>query len=528
MVDIFLEKFSIHGLNGDLDVDLDIIDNKKILVSENGMGKTTILGIFYAFFKRSRKINQYDFNYIILKLRGSNQSYIFSKGLLSIIFDKEFFVDVSSITEEDFERFYTELNSIRVSLNKIDGNNEYDDDKKFNSLVLSSFIYFYVNDEASVRRIFQDVGYNNDRSEFRRKSFHYLMQVLNKRVNDLFPVFRTKNLNVNFFEIYKSIVEIRELNEILDFKFLIEWLQELHNIIYVITNNREILYFTTYRVVEKNINNFKKDEDEDDSYSIFGGVEGANELFKDSPLIQFGMVNVKEIWQNLSSEIRTSTTEEFLKLSGTLLKNVVDNKKVEPIDIDNLFENRESITKILSRVDDDTFDSDDKEKLISIIKGKKTLGKNLALFYILQNMVSIYENQKHIDQAINNYCDAINCFFKNKKIIFNDITSEIYVALVGSNKIIDIEDLSSGEKQIISFFTKLYLTNIEKEYVKYWIIYDEPEISLSIEWQMLVLPKILESNRCEFLLSATHSPFIFKNDLRKYVSDLSLEVKGLS
>lgn len=85
--------------------------------------------------------------------------------------------------------------------------------------------------------------------------------------------------------------------------------------------------------------------------------------------------------------------------------------------------------------------------------------------------------------------------------------------------------MSSGEKQILSIFTKIYLANIDDKNKKYWIFYDEPELSLSIEWQTILLPKIIESGRCEFLLAATHSPFIFKDSsLKIHTNDLSIEI----
>lgn len=48
---------------------------------------------------------------------------------------------------------------------------------------------------------------------------------------------------------------------------------------------------------------------------------------------------------------------------------------------------------------------------------------------------------------------------------------------------IDLIQLSSGEKQIVSIFSKLYLESDEKSI----IIIDEPELSLSLEWQKMLL-----------------------------------------
>ena len=41
---------------------------------------------------------------------------------------------------------------------------------------------------------------------------------------------------------------------------------------------------------------------------------------------------------------------------------------------------------------------------------------------------------------------------------------------------------------------------------------DEPELSLSIFWQKLLIPDIMRSNRCSLLFAVTHSPYIFENE----------------
>lgn len=86
--------------------------------------------------------------------------------------------------------------------------------------------------------------------------------------------------------------------------------------------------------------------------------------------------------------------------------------------------------------------------------------------------------------------------------------------------IIQLTQLSSGEKQIVSLFSKLYLESDEKSIV----IIDEPELSLSLQWQKMLLPDIMRTENCDLLLTVTHSPFIFENEfdydakeIRRYI-----------
>ena len=80
------------------------------------------------------------------------------------------------------------------------------------------------------------------------------------------------------------------------------------------------------------------------------------------------------------------------------------------------------------------------------------------------------------------------------------------------NEKIEFEMLSSGEKQLISIFSKVYLECVSPCI----FIIDEPELSLSIEWQKNFLIDIYASGKVDLLIATTHSPFIFDNDFFDY------------
>ncbi|MEG2637586.1 MAG: AAA family ATPase, partial [Acinetobacter sp.] len=62
-----LEKFIITKLNGYQNVEIDIDNNKKILVAENGSGKTTILNIlFYCLKNNTSKLKNFNFEKVEL------------------------------------------------------------------------------------------------------------------------------------------------------------------------------------------------------------------------------------------------------------------------------------------------------------------------------------------------------------------------------------------------------------------------------------------------------------------------------
>lgn len=75
----------------------------------------------------------------------------------------------------------------------------------------------------------------------------------------------------------------------------------------------------------------------------------------------------------------------------------------------------------------------------------------------------------------------------------------------GGTKEVDLFSgkLSSGEKQILSFICYNILSTDSTIFI------DEPELSLHIDWQSMLLPILLEQNNNNQFFIATHSPFIY-------------------
>ncbi len=90
------------------------------------------------------------------------------------------------------------------------------------------------------------------------------------------------------------------------------------------------------------------------------------------------------------------------------------------------------------------------------------------------------------------------------KDIFNKgikITKDISVG--DEANAISADKLSSGEKQMLSFFA------YNMFYKKAAIFIDEPEISLHTDWQKVLFPSLLAQGTENQFFVATHSPFIY-------------------
>lgn len=109
-----------------------------------------------------------------------------------------------------------------------------------------------------------------------------------------------------------------------------------------------------------------------------------------------------------------------------------------------------------------------------------------------------------VNKRIEKLFNIINKLFKNtSKTIQIDNSNKL--VFVTQNSVIDIEQLSAGEKQLLLILLNVFLMNEEP----YILLMDEPEISMHLNWQQEIIGIIRELNpKCQLII-ATHSPSIF-------------------
>jgi predicted ATP-binding protein involved in virulence len=271
--------------------------------------------------------------------------------------------------------------------------------------------------------------------------------------------------------------------------------------------DEEIMYFPTYRRIEEDLNNLGSDLDIEKNKNN---------------LIQFGMTDVSARFNEITSDIKNLAIHGFSEVTGEMLSQLVNGIKVTN-EMKESIKNPEALEIVLDR-SGDNLSEPEKEHIISLIRSEEIFdaqGKYDALIYFLSNLIKIYDQQREKDNLIKKFAKVCNKYLVDKKVVYNESAVEIDIYGTKTNKPIRLSKLSSGEKQIVSTFSKIYL-NSKKDFV---ILFDEPELSLSIEWQKQLLPDILKSERCNFLLAATHSPFIFDNELDKYATDIDMYIE---
>ena len=144
------------------------------------------------------------------------------------------------------------------------------------------------------------------------------------------------------------------------------------------------------------------------------------------------------------------------------------------------------------------------------------------------------ESLKEKEKCFSDFIRICNSYLRDKSIKYNSYdyscsvvdnsnhrcatdTEQRRVFGDAPERFVDLRDLSSGEKQIVGLFSKLCLEKSDGLFV----FIDEPELSLSIDWQRRLLPDVVACANCKGLFAATHSPFVFDNELIEIVHGIN-------
>ena len=454
-----IKKFKITGLFGFRNVDINFENNVKILIGENGFGKTTVLNsLYYLLNKKYTKLSNIEFE--TMELNFQNEEKIqFTK------FELESYINYIESNN----------NNRRMPLSVL---------KHLETLDLSEFIN---NDDIHEEKIIDFIK----NSEIR----HFApMQIMVREISKYIKDYPS-------FDVFDRLEKIRN------------------------TLNFSILYLQTYRRVEedlKNLGSFKERIiHRNDGRSYYRELEEDLEVTDDT-LIHFGMEDVRKKIITVEQEIEKSTITGFSKLTGQMLSLFLNGfRKIQDSEIEELDEN--TIKIILHRVGDN-IPQKDKDGILKLLKDKAKLKEKKDLVSFIFKLIDIYNEHKHLDDKIKNFRDVCNEYLVDKQFRYDESSVDLDIYRNGTDEKVEINKLSSGEKQIISIFSKIYLEKTENLIV----LFDEPELSLSLPWQKRLLPDIMNSEKCKFLLAVTHSPFIFQNKLESHAVGINMYMDDIN
>lgn len=455
---MIITSFSIKKLHGYLNVGVKVKNNRVVIVGVNGIGKTTVANIVYFFLTQQwSKIVKYDFEEITVITKDM-------KMVLTRIDIEEYLLIIRN----------RKRNSLAIPSSYL---KRLETHALFNEIIK---VLKFTSDE--VRILSSDTGIPSRHIE------GHIRDVID-RTEGLFPISEGK---VGSIEKYLK--------------------SNLHG---------QILYLPTYRRIEQDLKELIPElEDEIKKLNHKKSQNVTSTGFIE--LVQFGMEDVVYKINSVLNTFKESSRNELNNLAGSYLRDVIRNQ-AQTFDKSLIIKLKDStLNKILSRVDENTLSVEDKESMLKFInrmKSKDTVitDQDKYLAHFLSKLIEIYNKQKDLEKPIVDMISVCNKYLTCKSMILDEINYIIYIKPDGS-KPIEFSMLSSGEKQIVSLFSHIYLGDSEH----YYVVIDEPELSLSVEWQNMLLPDIWESGKCKFLLAVTHSPFIYENSFDPFTTEMKI------
>ena len=392
------------------------------------------------------------------------------------------------------------IDFVSISI-KIKGDKEY-------SILKADFAEYCSRSKNTSRYYTLDKEYIDDlidRHIYRQNEIDDLsIERLSDYISDRFDIPRSTSYNIVYNRLNNPRYEYRRNRERGDRNKVVELNDAIDRLI-----DEKIEYFTTYRRIENDFSN------------IISRDRGKSEKER---LIKFGMADVQNQINNNLNSIKTISIENFNRMTGILLKEYSTDKNTSIITNKNNSKIDRNILKvILDRLGNEIEDKQ-KKRILDLYDSNRLYSQSYGyLLNLIKKLIESYNDQKIYDDRIKNFVASCNKYLNGKHFVYNPSELKLTIELEDdnlytpfSNHILPLSNLSSGEKQIVSLFSKLYLDD-DKKCI---LIIDEPELSLSMHWQKMLIPDIMRSNNCKLLLTVTHSPFIFDNEFDIYAKEM--------
>ncbi|UTV56085.1 AAA family ATPase [Burkholderia arboris] len=452
-----VKKFTIHGLHGYKDITIDFAGPATVVVAENGTGKTTVLNALNAFLTgRFHRLASIRFDSIECQFAGELAPIVLERsqlGRMPLQIDENPYQRLASMSPVSETELVEFLQSTYVPGN-----------------------YMKLRTHPVVHRIYMSTHHDHESLE---KELNLLHSMLDSSL--------TEQAKLISFDIRRRMGDI------------------------------EVIYLPTYRRIERPLLRTKRTPS---GYPPGRGNRARHEYYDD---MAFGLTDVEERLVELSEEIERRSNFGYRSLSTKILDEMLKGRaKRETAQVGDL-PDVDSLFRFLSRVGrEDSPLADVYDDIRRLYETGEIEGEeNWFLRYFLSRLGEVIDQTRETELKVEQFVDVCNSYLTlsgdEKKLSFDPKTLKVLVQDMWANCAISLDDLSSGEKQIVSLMSRLYLSGKPK-----FVLMDEPELSLSLDWQRKVLPDVVNSGTVVQMLAITHSPFVFENELDKFARPLKM------
>jgi predicted ATPase len=484
-----VEQFVIEGLHGYRTVSLSSSHAATVLIARNGSGKTTLLGALDAFLRgQLLRLSGLRFSVIRCKLRGLNEP-------LELRYE-----DVQALAEiPDDPSFRHELRRHGVAPNAL--------------------VDFVLHDYRPLRDNFSEL-HDNEIFNKLAASFQYRSHEVKKYLDRLYEMLLSgRNANVD-----KVMAGIKQ-----------------------VVGDTEIVYLPTYRRIELPLSDDAKDERPGGRRkpSIRAKLGISRKVLFGSD-IQFGLSDISERLRELNNEVLFNSNQGYREISANIINEMLDGTFERDMPGQSELPDRETLLLFFSRLREGRRSARFSDLSIPNIdriyrEGAIPYESNKFLQYFLGKLNTVIEATRGIEGIVERFIEQCNVYLSDRvgteeydcdntdhigdgktlRLDRKDLT--VVVESDATKRKIPLDSLSSGEKQVISLFARLYLYSGPKI-----ILIDEPELSLSMDWQRKILPDIINAPTCTQVIAITHSPFVFDNELEPFARALVVKVDPTS
>lgn len=287
----------------------------------------------------------------------------------------------------------------------------------------------------------------------------------------------------------------------------------------------QILYLPTYRRIERELGSILEHQHVDpDSIRRQRSRYQPREIDEGFiELVEFGMRDVENAIGIELVNLKEFARENLNKLTLRYLGDVVNQKyrNVSTSEIADVSE--DTLHSVLNRIDESILTKETKDHLYEKISSARSEDSpdehSMIIFHYFLKLLEFQESLKEKEKPISDFCELCSEYTVDKRLVYDSANFSFSIVSKDDKRPaeqIKLSELSSGEKQIVSLFSHLYLSGQKS----YFVLIDEPELSLSVPWQRRFLADIHKGGFCVGLIAATHSPFIYDNDLRQYARSL--------
>lgn len=449
-----IRTFRVTGLHGNRTLEVPFTDNRVVLAGINGLGKTTVMTLLYLLLsKQWRRL--LEFRFVSLEL-------VFDSGPFELTFD------------ELREAYLAPLKRVRDMV------------------------------PAEV----------SERLERHPELFARLMSAPADTSDHFRRLARTLDISPSLAERLTDMVQFWAREAPSQHTFLDTKRQRIADEV-----KEQVVYLPTYRRIERDLRDIFPSVEEQ--------VRTKRRYAPGRPLpfielVEFGMEDVARTFERVEQELETTARSSLTLLVGTYLRAVIRGEVQASLTSSLQQLDDATVQRILGRVEENTLSDHEKTVLRSGISRWRMDPAHAIredekyIAHFVTQLVALDRTLREKEAPVIAFRDVCNGYLRQKEIVYDERAYSISVKASGSSTL-SLSSLSSGEKQIVSLFSHLFLDRRSA----FIVLIDEPELSLSVDWQRKLLPDVLESGRCVLLAAATHSPFIFENSLENATIDLA-------